>query len=35
MFEQVELNSERWFDLTPLLNEEFKKLTYDFRFYII
>ena len=26
MFEQVEVNSERWFDLTPLLNEEFKNI---------
>ena len=23
MYEQVKVNSERWFDLTPLLNEEF------------
>lgn len=26
MFEQVEVNSERWFDLTPLLNEEFRDI---------
>ena len=26
MFEQVEVNSERWFDLTPLLNEEFRPI---------
>ena len=25
-FEQVEPNSERWFDLTPLLNEEFRNI---------
>jgi hypothetical protein len=25
-FEQVEPNSERWFDLTPLLNEEFRDI---------
>ena len=26
MFEQVEVNSERWFDLTPLKNEEFRDI---------
>lgn len=26
IFEQVEVNSERWFDLTPLLNEEFRDI---------
>ena len=25
-FENIEINSERWFDLTPLLNEEFKDI---------
>ena len=25
-YEEVEVNSERWFDLTPLLNEEFKDI---------
>ena len=25
-FEQVKVNSERWFDLTPLLNEEFRDI---------
>ena len=25
-FENVEVNSERWFDLTPLLNEEFRDI---------
>jgi hypothetical protein len=25
-FEEVEINSERWFDLTPLLNEEFRDI---------
>ena len=24
--EQVKVNSERWFDLTPLLNEEFRDI---------
>lgn len=24
--EKIEINSERWFDLTPLLNEEFKSI---------
>ena len=30
-YEQVEVNSERWFDLTPLLNEEFRDIeeTYN------
>lgn len=26
MFEQIEVNSERWFDLTPLKNEEFRDI---------
>ena len=26
IFEQVKVNSERWFDLTPLLNEEFRDI---------
>lgn len=26
-YEKVEVNSERWFDLTPLLNEEFKDIS--------
>lgn len=26
MFEQVEVNSERWLDLSPLLNEEFRNI---------
>lgn len=26
MYEDVEVNSERWFDLTPLLNEEFRDI---------
>lgn len=26
MYEEVELNSERWFDLQPLLNEEFRDI---------
>lgn len=25
-YEEVEVNSERWFDLTPLLNEEFRDI---------
>ena len=25
-YEEIEVNSERWFDLTPLLNEEFKDI---------
>lgn len=25
-YEEVEVNSERWFDLTPLLNEEFRNI---------
>ena len=26
MFEQIEINSDRWFDLTPLFNEEFRDI---------
>lgn len=26
MFEQVKVNSKRWFDLNPLANEEFKDI---------
>lgn len=26
MFEKIEINSKRWFDLTPLLNEEFRNI---------
>lgn len=26
MFEQVEINSKRWFDINPLLNEEFRDI---------
>lgn len=28
MFEQVEVNSERWLDLTPLLNEEWEDIKF-------
>lgn len=32
-FEEIEVNSERWFDITPLLNEEWKEI-YNGRYQV-